>query len=185
MMQRHAFTRRCMVRNCAVLKRSGCSACNLVISALPVTSGWACNQTSTLPQTPSMGSLRVRQCRGHRTRAAWVGRPDFALAPQPGQFGEETFKAFARWRFLHVWRGRCHQGRLGFPDGMQQQQRIQPGSVLAERVLHVTVDCIVLYRAVAGRGGLTVMLDGGGAVPGLVDQLERGLEEFTYSRNAP
>ena len=35
----------------------------------------------------------------------------------------------------------------------------------------------MLDQPVAGRGGLTVMLDGGGAGPNLVDQLERGLEE--------
>ena len=44
--------------------------CSLAISALPVASGSVCNQTSTSPQTPSNGSLRVRQCRGLLTRAA-------------------------------------------------------------------------------------------------------------------
>ena len=32
MMPRHSFTRRCIVRNCALVKRSGCSDCNLVFS---------------------------------------------------------------------------------------------------------------------------------------------------------
>ena len=58
-----------------------------------------------------------------------VGRPDLALAPQPGQFGEKTFKAFPRWRFPHFWGSRCYQGRLGLTDGMQQQHRIQSGPV--------------------------------------------------------
>ena len=70
MMPRHSFTLRCMVLNCASVNRSGCSDCNLAISALPVASGSACNHTSTSPQTPSKGSFRVRQCRDLLTRAA-------------------------------------------------------------------------------------------------------------------
>ena len=46
------------------------------------------------------------------------------------------------------------------------------GPILLQRCLHLAVSCIVLGQPVAGRGGLTVPLDGVGAVPGLVDQFE-------------
>ena len=45
--------------------------------------------------------------------------------------------------------------------------------------------CIVLDQPVAWRGRRTVTLDGGGAVPDLVDQLERGLEEVHVQTQRP
>ncbi len=60
---------------------------------------------------------------------------------------------------------------------MQQQHRVQPGSVLDERGPHLIAGCIMLDQPVAGRGGLTVALDGDAPVPRLVDQLELGLEK--------
>ena len=64
MMPRHSFTRRCKVRSCASVKRSGCSDCNRAISALPVASGSACNHPNTSPQTPSNpgGSANAADC---------------------------------------------------------------------------------------------------------------------------
>ena len=61
---------------------------------------------------------------------------------------------------------------MGFTDGVQQQHRVQPSPIFLKRGFQISAGCIVLDQPIAGRGGLTVMLDGGGAVSGLVDQLE-------------
>ncbi len=53
----------------------------------------------------------------------------FALPPQIGQLGEEPFEAFSCWRFPHTRRRGCHQRRLGFTDGVQQQHRVQPSPI--------------------------------------------------------
>ena len=119
MMPRHSFTLHCKARSCASVKRSGCSDCNRAISALPVASGSACNHTSTSLQTPSKGSWRVTPM-PRTSYSRGVGGTGFALPPQIGQFGEEPFEAFSRWRFPHVRRRGCHQGRLGLTDGVQQ-----------------------------------------------------------------
>ena len=49
------------VRNWASLNRSGSDALSLVIKSLSVVSGFLSSHNSTLRQTPSKGSLRVRQ----------------------------------------------------------------------------------------------------------------------------
>jgi len=68
---------------------------------------------------------------------------------------------------------------------MQQQHRIQPGSVLDERGPHVIAGCIMLDQSVTGRGRRAVTLEGAASVPGLVGQLERGLEEVHVQEQRP
>ena len=68
---------------------------------------------------------------------------------------------------------------------MQQQHRIQPGPVMDEGGPHVIVGCMMLDQPVSGRGQRTVTLDGGASFPGLVDQLERGLEEVHVQTQRP
>ena len=68
------------------------------------------------------------------------------------------------------------QGRLGFPDGVQQRHRIQLDPILTQRCLHLHADRVVLHQPVAGRGWRAVPLDDPGAVPSFLHQLERRLE---------
>ena len=156
-----------MVRSCASAKRSGCSACNLAISALPVASGSACNQTSTSPQTPSKGSLAGPPVPG-TSDPGRVSRSDLTLAPQPGQLGKELAQAFALRGLPHFRSSRRHQGDWA----SRMVCSNNTGSSLDERGPHVIAGGSMLDQPVAGRGRRTVTLDGGASIPGLVDQLE-------------
>ena len=74
--------------------------------------------------------------------------------------------------------GECNrcQGRLGFPDGVQQRHRVQLDPILTQRRLHLHADRVVLHQPIAGCGGRAVPLDHPGAVPSFLHQLERRLE---------
>ena len=95
-----------------------------------------------------------------------VGWADLTLTPQAGQLGQETLKPFSCWRFPHSPRSRCHQGRLGFTDGVEQQHRIQASPIFIQQGFQFSAGCIVLDQPITGGGGLTVAFDGGGIVTG-------------------
>ena len=114
-----------------------------------------------------------------------VGRADLPLTPQTRQLGEETLETFSNWRFPHSRRSRYHQGQLSFPDGVQQQHRIQASPVFIQQSFQISAGRIMLDQAVAGRGGLTVNVSRWWLPSRVLSiSLNEGWKKFTRKRNA-
>ena len=151
---------------------------------MPVASDSACNQTSTSPQTPSNGSLRVRQCRGSRTRAASVGR----ASPWRQSLGNVA-RNLLRLSPDRIAPSLPVKSLKPGPTGLlgwhatRELGPVRPGTGWAGP--HLIPGCIMLDQPIAERGRWTVTLDVDASVPGLVGQLERGLEDVHVKAQHP
>ena len=98
----------------------------------------------------------------------------FIPAPLAGKTGQKPLQALATGCRPEL-RGseRC-QGRLGFPESVQQSHRVQCGPAFTQPSLRIVADRPVAHQPVAGRGWRAVALDHGGAVPDLLQELEGG-----------
>ena len=114
-----------------------------------------------------------------RAYSRLAGGPGFSLLPRAGQPGQKPVNAFTVRSFLGLRRGHLDHRRLCLPYGTQQRHRIQSRPVFTELLLHPGADLIMLHDPVARRGRRAAALDNPGSVPGLLQQLERGLPPCT------